>query len=321
MILFTVLQRVKPVDCIVFFLCLLLAGLPSISLAEEGDAGSTDLALVIGKVSSNPKKHYKRLKPIADYAVSKMGDLGYTHARVLMAKDNDELIRFLKQGKVDWVTGTPFSAMAIHEKAGTELLLRRWKKGTPEYHTVFFVRSDSYIETINDLKGKTIVFQDPDSTSAYYIPADILIRQRLNLVRLNTPKETPPKDSVGYVFGGEEITMSTWVYKGVVDAGAFSNLDFNRDKDLPPLFREKFTIIHKSKSYPRSVELIRKDLPEVVKQRLKKVLLHAHEDSDAVLALKAYQRTAKFDEFSDECILTLKGCSSIMKLVDETLTP
>ncbi len=321
MISLTLLRRFKVVHFIVFFICLLLSGFPPITFAQESDAGNTDLVLVIGKVSSNPKNHYKRLKPIADYAVSKMGDLGYTHARVLIARDRDELVRFLKQGKVDWVTDTPFSAMEIHENSGAELLLRRWKKGVPEYHTVFFARKDSGIESIGDLKGKTIVFEDPDSTSAYYIPAEILIRQGFNLVRLKSPKETPSKDAVGYVFAGQEITMSTWVYKGIVDVGAFSNLDFIKEKSSPSLFRGKFTILHRSKNYPRNIELVRKNLPEVVKQRLKEILLHAHEDSGAVIALKEYRKTARFDELDAESLLSLQGCISIRALVDETLNP
>lgn len=321
MILFTVLPGVKGLLSIVLFLCLLLAGSPSITFAGESDAAITDLVLVIGKISSNPKRHYQRLKPIADYVVSKMGDLGYTHARVLMAKDRDELISFLKKGRVDWVTEKPFLAKEIHERAGAEFFLRRWKKGVPEYHTVFFTRNDSGIESIDDLRGKTIAFEDPDSTSAYYIPADILIRQGLNMVRLNSPKETAPQDSIGYVFAGQEITMSTWVYKGVVDAAAFSNLDFNNEKRLPALFREQLSIMHRSKSYPRSIELVRKDLPEAVKQRLREVLLHAHEDSGAALALKAYQGTAKFDELGSECLSVLHATSSVRKMVDETLKP
>ncbi len=165
-----------------FLLVLSLAGTPAIGLAADRGADTDGRVLVIGKVSVNPKKHYRYLKPIADYAVSRMGDLGYTRAKVLMAKNNRQMIRYLRRGIVDWVTETPFSSMILKDKAGAELLVRKWKKGVPEYHTVFFTRSDSGIETLADLKGRTIAFEDSGSTTAFYIPAETLIGQGLELV-------------------------------------------------------------------------------------------------------------------------------------------
>ncbi len=44
--------------------------------------------LVLGQVSSNPKKHYRELKLMADYLASKMTDLGITAGDVVLARDN-----------------------------------------------------------------------------------------------------------------------------------------------------------------------------------------------------------------------------------------
>lgn len=93
-------------------------------------------ALVISKISTNPKKHFAYLKPIADYVVSHMKDLGIMEARVVLAKDTKQMIEYIISGKVDWITETPFAASIFHEQAGARMLLRRWKKGVPEYHTV-----------------------------------------------------------------------------------------------------------------------------------------------------------------------------------------
>ncbi len=258
---------------------------------------------------------------MVDYAVSKMGDLGYTDGRVLMAINNQQMIRYLRQGKVDWVTETPFSSMIFKEKAGAELLVRKWKKEVSEYHSVFFTRSDSGISTLADLKGKTISFEDSGSTSAYYIPAAILIEHGLKLVKLDSPRESPPAGSVGYVFANDEINMSTWVHKGIVDAGAYSNLDWLKEDHTPTVFRNDFRLLHHSKNFPRAIELVRKDLPVAVKKRLKDVLLNAHQDPDAVAVLRAYQHTKKFDELDKNSIQALQKAKTIMRRVDDSLAP
>lgn len=275
--------------------------------------------LVISKVTENPKKHYRYLKPMADYMVKHMKDLGINEAKFLMARDNRQMVSFLKQGRVDWITETPFSAIIYHDKAGAELLLRKWKKGVPDYYTIFFTRKDSGINSLADLRGKTIAFEDPGSTSAYFVPASVLIREGLNLVWLASPREKPPEDMVGYVFSGQEINTSTWVHKGIADTGAFNNLDWNKDDHLPKAFRKDMKIFYKTRPFPRAIELVRKGLDPKIKQRLKEVLLHVHNDPKAKAALRAYHKTTKFDELDAKTWASLDEVRRILKIVQSEL--
>lgn len=303
-------------------LSLLLAGF---SLAGAGQAPSLSepatqkRTLVIGKVSNNPKKHYRYLKPIANYAVKHMQDLGIREAKVLMARDNRQMVNYLRQGRIDWVTETAFSAVLFEKKAGAEMLVRKWKKGVPEYHTILFVRKDSGINTLDDLKGKTIAFEDPGSTTAYYVPASLLIDRGLMLTQLGSPREKPPADMVGYAFSRAEINTSTWVHKGLVDAGAYNNLDWNKEDHLPKAFKKDFKIIYQSKPFPRAIEMVRKDLDPRIKQRLKEILLNAHNDPQAKSVLRAYQKTKKFDEIDDSVREGIEAAGRILKIVQAEL--
>ena len=270
--------------------------------------------LVIGKITDNPKKLYRYLKPIADYVVDHMKDIGIHEAKVLMAKNNRQMLDYFKRGKVDWLTETPVSAVFFHEKAGAEILVRKWKKDVPDYYTIFFTRKDSGINFLPDLKGKTIAFEDEGSTSAYYVPASILIQKGLKLTRLASVRAKPPSDRVGYVFSGQEINTSTWVYSGLVDVGTFNNIDWNKDDHVRKLYRKEMKIIHKSKKFPRAFELVRKDLDPRIKQRLKKVLLDAHNDPKAQKALRAYQKTKKFDKLDENEWAALQEAHRILQL-------
>lgn len=267
-------------------------GLGGMLPAESAERGQT---LILGEITDNPKKQVGILKPMVDYAVSKMGEVGITAGDIIMLKNRDELVKAFQEGKVDWATDTPFPALFVAEQTGAELLVRRWKKGVGEYKSVFYTHKDSGINAITDLKGKKIVFQDPSSTTAFFVPSAILKQSGLALAELPSPREAAPADKVGYVLGKEEINMVTWVHRKMVEAGVFSNLDWD---DIPEATKADLKIIHESKLFPRGVEFVRKDMDPKVKAKLKEVLLKAGDDPAAADALKAYGKTKKFDEIA-----------------------
>ncbi|MDP2561700.1 phosphate/phosphite/phosphonate ABC transporter substrate-binding protein [Psychrobium sp. 1_MG-2023] len=276
-------------------------------------------AFVIGKVSDNPQKHYGYLKPMADYLAKNLSEFGYTEGKVLMAKNNRQMVRYLKRKKVDLVTETIFSGVIFKDKAKAELLLTKWKKGQKNYESLIFVRKDSGINSLDDFKGKTIAFEDPGSTSAFYIPAAMLLRHGLSLERLDSVRDFPDEESVGYVFSNEEINTSTWVHKRLVQIGALNDHDWNKSDHLPKKFRDDFKIIAKSEKFPRGVELVRAGMSEALKRKIKSLLLNIHDDPDGVHILERYQKTARFQEFENNIGDVVKEARAIVSLVDSKL--
>ena len=271
--------------------------------------------LVIGKVSSNPKKHYGYLKPIADYAAARMQDLGVQKAEVLMAPNNEQMVAYLEQGKVDWITETLFSSLIFQERAGTEILLLKWKKGVPKYHTIFIVRKDSGINSLADLKGKTLALEDPGSTTAFFLPLAELLDAGLTPMALSSTREDPQADKVGFVFARQEITQSNWVHKGLVDAAAFSNLDWQKNDHNPPEIRSDLKIIHRTASFPRAFELVRHDLDPAYKERLKSILLNVADTPEGPALLHTYQKTKKFEAMDDRMRQRLDKARGMLKSV------
>lgn len=295
---------------------LVIASLPHGLCAQEYSVEPTGKTLVIGKVSQSPKKHIQSLKLMADYLASHMHDLGYTKGKVLVSRNKEDLAEQLRLGKVDLVTETAFSAIYLQNKAGAEPILRKWKKGVAEYHSIIFVRKDSGINNLQDLKGKTIAFEDANSASAYYLPAAALIGAGLNLQQLSSPREKAGAEFLGYVFSKQEINTSIWVAKGRVDAGALSNLDWQKNDHMPESFRSDLKIIHTTSSIPRAIEVVRKTLPEEVKARIKTLMLNMDKDPDGYEPLRRYQKTRKFDPLSEETLKNLHKMDALLKIVD-----
>lgn len=256
--------------------------------------------LIISKVTHNPKKHYKTLKPLVDYVASHLSEFGIREGAVLMAKDNPQMLTYLIEGKVDWVTETPFSALLFAETTGAEIILRRWKEGAATYRCVFITRKDSGIQSLADLKGKTIAFEDSGSATAYFVPLGVLKNHGLGVVALSSPRTAPPPGRVGYAFAGGELNITAWVHKGLTAAGALSDQVWDDPDKVPPPFKKDLTWLYQTQSFPRAVEVLRKGLNARLKQRIKGILLQAHDDPTAQAPLRAYQKTARFDELVGE---------------------
>jgi phosphonate transport system substrate-binding protein len=254
--------------------------------------------LVLGRVSNNPAAHYDRLMPLLDYVVERMADQGIREGRVLMAPDTAAMASYLRQGQVDWVTETAGAAMGLMERGGAEPLALSWRGGEQRYYTVFVARRDSGITSLDELEGRTIAFQHPNSTSAYLVPAGVLLERGLSMAGLLSPLDTAPSDQVGYAFTGDEANSVAWVHQRLVDVATISNQDFADLVRPVPDYRTDLQIIGRSPQYPRALELVRADLPEPIRRRLLEVLLAAGEDPTAKPALRSFFRTDQFTPYT-----------------------
>ena len=110
--------------------------------ALRSEHSSKEQTIVIGRVSDDPMKHFPRLETFANYLAPRLESVGIAAVSVLIAKDNQQMITYLREGKVDLLSETALSALLFVEQAGAELLLREWKKGVPTYRTVLFTRAE-----------------------------------------------------------------------------------------------------------------------------------------------------------------------------------
>ena len=307
---------VSPAGTSCRLLLLLALWLAGVAHARADDAS----VLVLGRISDDPKAHYDQLKPLLDYVVQRMGDVGIREGRILMARDAQQMQSYMRRGRVDWVTETAAAAMVLADRAGAQPLLMTERDGVDRYRTVYFVRDDSPVRGVADLRGRSIAFQNRSSTSAYYVPANELIDLGHRLEVLLSPMDRPAPDSVGYVFGRSELNVSAWVHKGLVDAGAMSNLDWANPQRVPPSYRRDFRLIGESADYPRALEMVRGDLGSDVRERLREVLLGAAADPDAREALLRFFKTTRFveiDAATDASLARLRaGVARVAKEVE-----
>ena len=110
-----------------------------------------------------------RLRPLAEYMEKKLG----VRVEAFSATDYAGVVQALSAGQVHLgrIGGAAYAAGYIDSKGGVEpLVMNVDADGGRGYHSVLIVRSDSPYKSIEDLKGKSLAWADPNSTSGYLVP-------------------------------------------------------------------------------------------------------------------------------------------------------
>ena len=180
-------------------------------------------------------------------------------------------------------------------------ILRQWKYGEADYEGIIVVRKNSSINTLADLRGKVIAFEEPHSTSASILPRMLLEQNKLTLVQLKTPGAVKP-DVVGYVYGTDGSAVNVLI-TGRVDAATTVPREVER---LKPEIRDTLKVIGKTISVPRQLLAVRKDLDLKMVNQLKEILVSMDQGAEGQGVLKRQQNTTKFDEIPPGSLEKLK---------------
>ncbi|NJD77015.1 MAG: phosphate/phosphite/phosphonate ABC transporter substrate-binding protein [Candidatus Methanoperedens sp.] len=246
----------------------------------------------IGTIGDDAVRKIELFQPTADYIAEKLSDNKTTYkGKVIIAKTLDNLSDLLKEQKVDLFVESPLTAAVIANKSGSVPFLRRWKNGIGYYYSVFIVRKNSSISTADDLVGKTVIFEDPASTSGYLLPKAYLRQKGYSL---NQPAG---ENSIGFVFSGNDDNTPIWVIEGKADAGVMSDIDF---KKLPDTQKSELRIIDRTTDLPRHIVSRRSDLDPVMVEKIRQILLDMDKDPVGIGIMNDFEKTKKYDEITGD---------------------
>ncbi len=262
--------------------------------SATSNVSANDKFIKVGTITSEPKEEVETYRPFVQYLASQLKEQGIESEKVVVATSVDEMVSLLKKREIDLYIDSPFPVLQIGAKVGVEPLVRRWKKGVVEYNSVIFVRKDSGINSIQELNGKMISFEEPFSTSSSLLPRSSLLQAGILLEEKESFMDLVPEEKLGYVNSYDDETTMMWVLRNKVDAGALSMKNF---KELAKKRADELKIIFETISVPRQVVAYRKDLDPNIVLAVKEVLLNAHMSKDGQSILKGFEKTAKFDEF------------------------
>lgn len=250
-------------------------------------------ALRIGSISVDAAAEMKKFLPLGNYLAEHLQPEGIEQGTVVVARSVSEMAGLLKEGKVDIYIDSPFPALAVSRLSESKLLLRRWKKGVGEYRSVLFARADGRIHRVEDLKGGTVAFEEPFSTTGYFLPKMGLVQRGFQLIPKTDPAEPVGADETGYVFANDDENIAVWVLRGKVAAGAMDDQSFPRKMGAQ---LRSVKILETSPPVPRQIVSIRADLSPQLVSKIRDILLGMDRSDEGKKALQRFERTTKFDE-------------------------
>lgn len=246
---------------------LILSTLIGASLfSAAGAASARDL--VMGLIpAENNEEMIKTFEPMRAYLEKKTG----MHVKLFTATDYAGVIEGMKKKRVDIAWFGPLSYYLAEQEAGAEAFAVGIREGSTSstYKSLIITPCDSGIKNIQDLKGKSVAFVDPASTSGGLMPA-YMVKHATGMM---------PQQFFGkFTYAGSHDAAELAVKNKTVDAAADNDITYGKMLAKGLITKESNCIIAESAPLPGSPLVYRGDLPVKLKAQIRDAILNAHKD-------------------------------------------
>ena len=240
---------------------ILAVGLLAVASLARPATAQTSLHLVL-----TPSQKPTDLLVAGEAFGAALGKLVGVPIRVTVASDYAAVVEALRNRTADLAFVHPAGYVLANREAKAMIVAKDQWHGNTSYTARIFVRKESGLKTLEDLRGKTIAFVDPSSTSGYVYPMVMLMEK--GLVRNKDPK-TFFKE---FVFAGSHDAGLIALLNGHVDA--FASFDQAREQYLKdPAQREKLIWVAESAPIPEGGICARDGLDPALFAKVRAALL------------------------------------------------
>ncbi len=221
--------------------------------------------------SYTPKRMVASFAPIAKYLE---GELKVSVV-VAVAGTYQDLVAKMGRGDADIGLYGPFSYILAEQGQNLAPLVVRDRKDLGVYYnSVIIVRSDSPFRSIEELRGRSMAFVDPASTSGFLVPDSLFISRQLDIEKFFS----------SYHFAGSHDKVTEEVLDRRADAGAVSKSILNSLVAAGRVRSEDLRTLWISESIPGSPFVARADLSLRMREGFKKAMLSVDVADPAALA-------------------------------------
>ena len=272
---------------------LLVAALTSGALGSHASADWREKHKVIKLGSVTVERQgatLTRFRPFSEYLAKKLG----VKVEVFTASDYAGIVQALSGGHIHLgrMGGAAYARGYIDSEGGIEpLTMNVEPNGGKGYHSVLIVRSDGPYKKLEDLKGKTLAWADPNSTSGYLVPNASLRDAGIDPQKYfsRTVFSGGHEQSVLGVLKGNFDSAFTWTSPGH-QSGQFRIM---MDRGLLDL--KDIRIVWQSPLIANPLWAVPKNMPADMKKDLLDLFLNLAKDDMAMAEAAAQGKTRGFE--------------------------
>lgn len=201
-----------------------------------------------------------------------LGEVLGMEVEEIQASDYNAIIEALRTGNADMAYMGSMAVALASERANVEPIVMKAPNGNKEeaiYHSVLITRADNdEINSIKDIKGKTMAFVDPDSTSGNLVPTSDIMEafpeENLDSDKLHTNGEFFEAVS----FSGKHQAGLQAVIKGDVDVVPISDQILASEIANGNAKESDIKIIHSSAAIPAEAMVIGETVDAELRDKL-----------------------------------------------------
>ena len=285
---------------------------PTATPESGGSSGqSAGNAIVVGNIdASNPGQKIAEFQPLADYLAANLEGSGITEGRVLIAQDINEMVRMMRDGEVDLYLDAAIPSLEVCEDAGCTFALQQWKGGTPNLKGVFVTTDAAAVASLDDLRGKVIMLEQPHSTVGHILPLVTLAEHGLATRPVNSPEAEVGPDEVGYYVSSGGQTSMNLLLNGEIAALAIGDRAF---KQFSADVQNQSTIFADTVAAPSQLVAIRPDLDPELHAEIVSLMVDLDQSDDGRAILETMRETEKFEEVSAGVLEELAELYEVVK--------
>lgn len=241
--------------------------------AETGNPGGEDGVFTIAYA---PNESNTEAADARNGLAEDLGAVLGCEVEEIQASDYNAIIEALRTGSADMAyMGSQALALGV-ERTGLEPIVMKAEDGDPEkaiYHSVFITNAaNTDINSIEDIKGRTMAFVDPDSTSGNLVPTAEIIQafpdDGLNSDMLHTNGDFFEAVS----FSGSHQAGLQAVVKGDVDVVPISDQILASEIANGNAAESDIKIIHESGAIPAEAMVVAEHVDQATRDKLTEFL-------------------------------------------------
>jgi phosphonate transport system substrate-binding protein len=281
-----------------YLLFVLSAALLSLSVAGSAAAVQKDLSFAVtGAVASDPS--FENYRELTSYVANKVG----RRAVFISGLSYSQVDKLFVDGKVD--VGFLCNAHYARRREAVKFqpiaapVIAGY--GKPKFRVYVIVRKDGGIKSLNDLRGKTVDFADPLSTTSIY--AGYMMRKRHETVKSFFGKA---------IYSGSHDMTIHLVAGGLVDAGFVDGQIWDYQQKVEAQYSSKTRVIYRSEEFTIPPVVVRGTIGGKLRRQLTRAFLDMHKEAKGREILRKL-RITKFVAIKDEDYQDIRRIYDIVK--------
>lgn len=227
-----------------------------------------------------PTELQRKFKPLGEYLEKEIG----MKVEFIPVSDYPASVEALVAKKVDlvWFGGFTFVQAYIRSNKNVTPLVQR--EEDQKFTSVFISRVDSGINQLSDLKGKTLSFGSPSSTSGHLMPRSYLLAEKID----------PDTDLKQISFSGAHDATIAAVVGGKVQAGALNASVWNKFVQDKKVDTSVIKVFYTTPPYFDYNWTVRSDLDAKLQEKIRNAFLKLDIKKPEDKVILDLQRATKF---------------------------